>query len=146
MELNNYTDYGKEALLKVEEALSDIKNIYNQLASLKNTSNKKWNMPLGCIFAVAGQYDGDRAVKLDGAVLNSASYPEFYSYIIANSTMVTTCTNDEFEALLASSGHCEKFVIDEANATVRIPHASGLATIVGANFSPLYIVVKCDET
>ncbi len=144
MELNNHIDYGKEALLKTEEMLADIKNLYSQLSKLKGTVGKKWNLPLGCIFACLGYCQSSSALKLDGSVLSSTDYPAFYNYVLANKDSLSTCTSEEFEAEAGASGYCEKFVIDETLMTVRIPLASGLATMKG-NFSPLYIVVKCDE-
>lgn len=144
MELNNYTDYGKEALLKVEEALSDIKNIYNQISNIK-TAVYNLNLPLGCIFAVTGDYAGENVVKLDGSVLAKADYPRFYDYVVANIGLINTCTNDEFEASVTASGYCDKFVVDEEGLSIRIPLSSGLVMASGLGLSPLYIVVKCNE-
>ena len=79
------------------------------------------NRILGEIFYSALPIDSSQVHLLDGAILSNVT--ELYDYLesIKQSNPDLFVTNEQFEAEVASTGKCNKFVLNTANNTVRIP-------------------------
>lgn len=90
----------------------------------EDDGNAYMGLPVGSIFVSAMGIDDARYHLLDGSIiLQNGVYSQFSAYLKqqVSKNAVGTCTQTEFDADVANTGNCGKFVIDDNAGTIRLP-------------------------
>lgn len=98
-----------------------INRIAGNVASIIDSSA---GMPLGLIFASAIPITDARVHLLDGTTIaQNGVYKTFVDLIksLVSSGYNISCSQTEFDADVATTGNCGKFVIDNTAGTIRLP-------------------------
>lgn len=102
--------------------------------SITNIVGVTDNRILGEIFYNPLPLNSEKVHLLDGSILSDAT--ELYDYLesIKQTNPELFVTNEQFEAEVASTGKCNKFVLNTENKTVRIPKGEADNYIVIKSF------------
>ena len=97
-------------------------------------NSRKSNLPVGMIFThtCSASYIPENSLPCDGAEYTRDQFPRFYDGWLTTANL-NTCTFDEFETEVSTTGECWKFGLDTTTQSFKVPKILDKVVSTGKN-------------